>query len=95
MAYGPTVAREYGIPAVICVPAATTRIRNGQLITVDGARARSPWIPERETPILPDVQKPRPKGRLPAAHGPGRADRSSGESRTSGVSPSRVSCARP
>ncbi|GAA1550956.1 phosphoenolpyruvate synthase [Kribbella hippodromi] len=37
MAHGPTVAREYGIPAVICVPAATTRIRNGQLITVDGA----------------------------------------------------------
>ncbi|MGN9795875.1 hypothetical protein ACTMTU_32895 [Streptomyces sp. OZ13] len=25
------------MPAVICVPAATTRIRNGQLITVDGA----------------------------------------------------------
>lgn len=37
MAHGPTVAREYGIPAVICVPAATTRISNGQLITVDGA----------------------------------------------------------
>lgn len=37
MAHGPTVAREYGIPAVICVPDATSRIRNGQLITVDGA----------------------------------------------------------
>jgi rifampicin phosphotransferase len=37
MAHGPTVAREYGIPAVICVPAATERIRTGQLITVDGA----------------------------------------------------------
>lgn len=37
MAHGPTVAREYGIPAVICVPAATERIRDGQLITVDGA----------------------------------------------------------
>ncbi|AGZ41621.1 PEP/pyruvate-binding domain-containing protein [Actinoplanes friuliensis] len=37
MAHGPTVAREYGIPAVICVPAATTRITDGQLITVDGA----------------------------------------------------------
>ncbi|MFE7140509.1 PEP-utilizing enzyme [Streptomyces sp. NPDC057644] len=37
MAHGPTVAREYGIPAVICVPAATTHIRDGQLITVDGA----------------------------------------------------------
>ncbi|MEE6261648.1 PEP/pyruvate-binding domain-containing protein [Plantactinospora sonchi] len=35
MAHGPTVAREYGIPAVICVPDATTRISTGQLITVD------------------------------------------------------------
>ena len=37
MAHGPTVAREYGIPAVICVPGATTRIRTGQRVTVDGA----------------------------------------------------------
>lgn len=37
MAHGPTVAREYGIPAVISVPGATERIRTGQLITVDGA----------------------------------------------------------
>ncbi|RII19597.1 Chondramide synthase cmdD [Streptomyces sp. YIM 130001] len=37
MAHGPTVAREYGIPAVICVPAATERIRTGELVTVDGA----------------------------------------------------------
>ncbi|WP_318211957.1 PEP/pyruvate-binding domain-containing protein [Streptomyces sp. SJL17-1] len=40
MAHGPTVAREYGIPAVICVPNATTRIRDGELITVDGAAGR-------------------------------------------------------
>ncbi|WP_193106092.1 PEP/pyruvate-binding domain-containing protein [Brachybacterium sp. FME24] len=37
MAHGPTVAREYGIPAVICVRDATTQIRTGQLITIDGA----------------------------------------------------------
>lgn len=37
MAHGPTVAREYGIPAVICVPGATERIRTGQAITIDGA----------------------------------------------------------
>ncbi len=37
MAHGPTVAREYGIPAVICVPGATERITTGQEITVDGA----------------------------------------------------------
>ena len=37
MAHGPTVAREYGIPAVICVPGATQKIKTGQVITVDGA----------------------------------------------------------
>ncbi|MCO8269943.1 PEP-utilizing enzyme [Actinoplanes sp. TRM 88003] len=37
MAHGPTVAREYGIPAVICVPGATERLRTGQLVTVDAA----------------------------------------------------------
>ncbi|MCV2489224.1 PEP-utilizing enzyme [Geodermatophilus sp. YIM 151500] len=37
MAHGPTVAREYGIPVVICVPGATERLRTGQVITVDGA----------------------------------------------------------
>ncbi|WP_327085451.1 PEP-utilizing enzyme [Nonomuraea sp. NBC_01738] len=37
VAHGPTVAREYGIPAVICVRDATRAIRTGQLITIDGA----------------------------------------------------------
>jgi len=37
MAHGPTVAREYGIPAVICVRDATTAIATGQMITIDGA----------------------------------------------------------
>ncbi|TDE56587.1 pyruvate, water dikinase [Nonomuraea mesophila] len=37
VAHGPTVAREYGIPAVICVRNATQEIRTGQLITIDGA----------------------------------------------------------
>ncbi len=36
VAHGPTVAREYGIPAVICVRDATSEIRTGQVITVDG-----------------------------------------------------------
>jgi len=36
MAHGPTVAREYGIPAVICVRDATRLITTGQLITLDG-----------------------------------------------------------
>lgn len=37
VAHGPTVAREYGIPAVICVRHATSEIETGQLITIDGA----------------------------------------------------------
>lgn len=37
IAHGPTVAREYGIPAVICVPDATRTVATGQRITVDGA----------------------------------------------------------
>ena len=37
MTHGPTVAREYGLPAVICVRDATQLITTVQLITVDGA----------------------------------------------------------
>jgi len=35
--HGAVVAREYGIPAVVGVPDATSRISTGQQITVDGA----------------------------------------------------------
>ncbi len=35
--HGAVVAREYGIPAVVGVPDATTRLRTGQTVTVDGA----------------------------------------------------------
>jgi len=38
MTHGSVVAREYGIPAVVCVPDATKRIRTGQRIRVDGDR---------------------------------------------------------
>jgi pyruvate,water dikinase len=38
MTHGVLVAREYGIPAVVSVPEATTRIRTGQRICVDGTR---------------------------------------------------------
>lgn len=48
IAHGPTVAREYGIPAVTCVPSATDHIRTGQLITIDGA-ARTVTIDEPVT----------------------------------------------
>lgn len=36
MTHGSVVAREYGIPAVVCVPEATTRICTGQRIRVQG-----------------------------------------------------------
>jgi pyruvate,water dikinase len=36
MSHGAVVAREYGIPAVVGVPGATSRIRNGQQVLVDG-----------------------------------------------------------
>jgi pyruvate,water dikinase len=36
MTHGSVVAREYGIPAVVCVPDATTRIQTGQKIRVNG-----------------------------------------------------------
>ena len=37
ISHGAVVAREYGIPAVVGVPAATERITTGQHITIDGA----------------------------------------------------------
>ncbi|WP_460778290.1 PEP-utilizing enzyme, partial [Nocardiopsis nanhaiensis] len=36
IAHGPTVAREYGIPAVISVRDATTAIRTGDMLRIDG-----------------------------------------------------------
>jgi phosphohistidine swiveling domain-containing protein len=50
MAHGPTVAREYGIPAVICVPHATTRLTDGQIVTIDG---NSGIIHIHELPNIP------------------------------------------
>jgi pyruvate,water dikinase len=38
MSHGAVVAREYGIPAVVGVPAATQRIATGQQVTVDGSK---------------------------------------------------------
>ena len=36
--HGAVVAREYGIPAVVGVPDATTEIATGEQLTVDGTR---------------------------------------------------------
>ncbi|GAA2212117.1 phosphoenolpyruvate synthase [Nonomuraea monospora] len=46
VAHGPTVAREYGIPAVICVRDATREITTGQLITIDGVAGTVRLEPE-------------------------------------------------
>ena len=40
LSHGATVAREYGLPAVVGVPHATRVIQNGQQIQVDGFRGR-------------------------------------------------------
>jgi len=37
MTHGAVVAREYGIPAVVGVHQATTRLKNGMLVSVDGS----------------------------------------------------------
>jgi pyruvate,water dikinase len=38
LSHGAIVAREYGIPAVMSIPNATDKIKDGQTITVDGNR---------------------------------------------------------
>ncbi|RBQ16295.1 pyruvate, water dikinase [Spongiactinospora rosea] len=50
VAHGPTVAREYGIPAVICVRDATRKIETGRLITIDGTTGTVHLTPD--TPPL-------------------------------------------
>jgi pyruvate,water dikinase len=40
MTHGSVVAREYGIPAVVGVHQATTRLRDGQRVRVDGTAGR-------------------------------------------------------
>ena len=37
LSHAATVAREFGIPAVVAVKGATRLIRTGQMVTVDGA----------------------------------------------------------
>ena len=43
ISHGAVVAREVGIPAVVGVPGAVTRIRTGQMIEVDGSQGRVRW----------------------------------------------------
>jgi pyruvate,water dikinase len=52
MSHGSIVAREYGIPAVVGVPGATTAIQTGQLVTVDGERGVV-WLAQGQGPAGP------------------------------------------
>ncbi|HEY5787664.1 MAG TPA: PEP/pyruvate-binding domain-containing protein [Microlunatus sp.] len=58
MSHGAVVAREYGLPAVVGVPDATSRISTGQWVTVDGA-AGSVVLAEPES-ITAASKAPRP-----------------------------------
>ncbi len=58
MSHGAVVAREYGIPAVVGVPGATTAISSGQRITVDGSAGTVTVEPE--PPDIPDLPDPPP-----------------------------------
>jgi pyruvate,water dikinase len=48
MTHGSVVAREYGIPAVVGVAQATTRLRTGQRVRVDGNRGTVLLLNEQE-----------------------------------------------
>jgi len=50
MSHGAVVAREYGLPAVVGVPEATSRIRTGETITVDGAAGTVTTVAEPPRP---------------------------------------------
>jgi len=45
MTHGSVVAREYGIPAVASVHEATTRLKTGQRVRVDGTAGRVEIVP--------------------------------------------------
>lgn len=44
-----SIAREYGVPVVVAVKDAMSRIRDGQIVTIDGAAGTSAWGPAKGT----------------------------------------------
>lgn len=50
MSHGAIVAREYGIPAVVGVAGATTRMHTGQSVTVDGTTGVVTFAPRQDAP---------------------------------------------
>ncbi len=53
ISHGAVVAREYGIPAVVGVPDATTRLHTGQAVAVDGATGTIRVFGAEKSPSLP------------------------------------------
>ncbi len=53
ISHGAVVAREYGIPAVVGVPDATTRLHTGQTVAVDGAAGTIRVVGAEKSPPLP------------------------------------------
>ena len=51
LSHGAIIAREYGLPAVVNVPAATVRIREGDSLMVDARRGTV--VIQRETDVTP------------------------------------------
>ena len=51
MTHGSVVAREYGLPAVVGVHQATTRLVTGQRIRLDGATGRIELLDESSAPV--------------------------------------------
>ena len=50
MTHGSVVAREYGIPAVVGVHQATTRLQTGQRIRVNGSTGEITLLDDKEQP---------------------------------------------
>src|SRR5512137_1866874 len=46
MTHGSVVAREYGIPAVVGVHQATSRLKDGQRVRLDGTTGKIVLLPE-------------------------------------------------
>ena len=53
MTHGSVVAREYGIPAVVGVHQATTRLKDGQRIRIDGTAGKIMVLDEQDQDTSP------------------------------------------
>ncbi|WP_267639894.1 PEP/pyruvate-binding domain-containing protein [Haloarchaeobius amylolyticus] len=90
MTHGSLVAREYGIPAVVSVPAATARIQTGQRIRVDGTHGTVEVLDRIPTEEFPKLERVRPafESETPES-GSGPAASDTAASRTDGSASER------